>query len=75
MVLGRAIGDHLALELANLTLTFEGMRSDTLAEAARLIVGTPRVWCLGFGSEEGPARLARLTFARLRPDVHLLGTH
>ena len=75
MVLGHSIGDHLALELANLTRTFEGMRSDTLAEAARLIAEAPRVWCLGFGSEEGPARLARLTFARLRPDVHLLGTH
>lgn len=51
------------------------MRPDALAEAARLITEAPRVWCLGLGSEEGFARLARLTFAKLRPDVHLLGTH
>ena len=75
VVQGRSIGHHLALELANLTRTFEEMRPDTLTEAARLIAEAPRVWCLGFGSEEGPARLARLTFARLRPDVHLLGSH
>lgn len=74
-VLGRTIGDHLALELDNLTRTFEQMRPDTLGEAARLVAEAPRVWCLGFGAEEGLARLARLTFARLRADVHLLGVH
>ena len=74
VVLGRTIGDHLNLELLNLTRTFEEMRPDTLTEAARLIAEAPRVWCLGFGAEEGPARLARLTLARLRPDVHLLGS-
>lgn len=70
--LGRSIGDHLALELLNLTRTFEEMRPDLLAEAARLMIDAPRVWCMGFGAEEGLARLARLTFARLRPDVHML---
>ncbi len=72
-VLGRSIGDHLALELVNLTRTFEELRPDLLADAARLIVDAPRVWCLGFGAEAGLAQLARLTVARLRPDVHLLG--
>lgn len=71
-VLGRSIGEHLELELRNLTRTFEEMRPDLLAEAAKLIQDAPRVWCLGFGAEAGVARLARLTFARLRPDVHLL---
>ena len=70
--LGRSIGDHLELELLNLTRTFEEMRPDLLADAARLILDAPRVWCMGFGAEEGLARLARLTFARLRPDVHSL---
>lgn len=70
---GRALGEHLALELANLTRTFEEMRSDTLTEAARLIAGAPRLWCLGLGPEEGLARIARAAFARLRPDVHLIG--
>ena len=36
--------------------------------AARLIVDAPRLWCLGLGAEDGLARLARTTFARLRPD-------
>lgn len=70
--LGRSIADHLELELLNLTRTFEEMRPDLLTEAARLILDAPRVWCMGFGAEEGLARLARVTFARLRPDVHLL---
>ena len=30
---------------------------------------------MGFGAEEGLAQLARLTFARLRPDVHFLAAH
>jgi DNA-binding MurR/RpiR family transcriptional regulator len=72
VVLGRSISDHLALELLNLTRTFEEMRPDLLTEAARLILDAPRLWCMGFGAEDGLARLARLTFARLRPDVHLL---
>ncbi|MCX7301166.1 MAG: MurR/RpiR family transcriptional regulator [Rhodobacterales bacterium] len=72
-VLGRSIGDHLALELLNLTRTFEEMRPDLLSQAARLILDAPRLWCMGFGAEDGLARLTRLTFARLRPDVHLLG--
>ncbi|MBC7739003.1 MAG: MurR/RpiR family transcriptional regulator, partial [Candidatus Saccharibacteria bacterium] len=43
--------------------------------AAGLIQDARRVWCMGFGAEEGLARLARLTFARLRLDVHCLATH
>lgn len=74
-LLGRSIGEHLELELLNLTRTFEEMRPDLLTEAARLIQDAPRVWCMGFGAEEGLAQLARLTFARLRPDVHILATH
>lgn len=71
-VMGRSIGDHLELELRNLTRTLEELRPDLMTEAARLILDAPRIWCMGFGAEEGLARLARLTFARLRPDVHLL---
>ena len=74
-VLGRSISDHLELELLNLTRSFEEMRPDLLTDAARLMVDAPRVWCMGFGAEEGLALLARLTFARLRPDVHLLAAH
>ena len=74
-VLGRPIADYLALEVLNLTRTFEEMRPDLLAEAARLMLDAPRLWCMGFGAEDGLARLARLTFARLRPDVHLLAAN
>ena len=74
-VLGRSISDHLALEVLNLTRSFEEMRPDLLTDAARLIVDAPRVWCMGFGAEAGLAQLARLTFARMRPDVHLLAAH
>src|SRR3954452_10352965 len=41
---------------ANLTRTFEELRSDTLTEAARLIAEAPRVWCPGLGAEEALAR-------------------
>ena len=74
VVHGRSIGSHLDLELLNLTRTFEEMKSDTLTEAARLIAAAPRLWVLGFGAEDGLARHARLSFARLRPDVQMLGT-
>lgn len=73
--LGHSIPDHLELELLNLTRTFEEMRPDQLTEAACLILDAPRVWCMGFGAEDGLARLARLTFVRLRPDVHLLAAN
>ncbi|MEO7382356.1 MAG: MurR/RpiR family transcriptional regulator [Paracoccaceae bacterium] len=73
--LGRSISDHLELELLNLTRSFEELHPDALSEGARLIKDAPRVWCLGFGAEEGVARIARAMFARLRPDVHLLGGH
>jgi DNA-binding MurR/RpiR family transcriptional regulator len=74
-VLGRSIGGHLELEVMNLTRTFEEMRPDLLTEAVKLIHDAPRVWCMGFGAEEGLAQLARITFARLRPDVHLLAAN
>lgn len=73
VVLGRAIGDHLNLELANLTRTFEELRSDKLSEAAELIADAPRLWILGLGLEEGLARHARVLFSRLRHNVMLLG--
>lgn len=69
VVLGRAIGEHLELELQNLTRTFEEMRSDELIEIARLIADAPRVWFLGLGAEDGLARLGRSLFSRLRHDV------
>lgn len=71
---GRTIGAHMALELANLTRTFEEMRPDLMAEAVSLIAQAPRLWLAGFGAEDGLARIARQSFARLRADVHLVGS-
>jgi DNA-binding MurR/RpiR family transcriptional regulator len=69
----RTIGTHLAAEIADLTRTFEELRSDRLTQAAEILTDASRVWLLGLGLEEGLIRHARLLFARLRPDVQVLG--
>lgn len=66
---------HLQTEIANLTRTFEGLRSDTLGEAAESLAQAPRLWVMGLNTEEGLARYARLVLARTRPGVQLLGPH
>jgi DNA-binding MurR/RpiR family transcriptional regulator len=73
VVLGKAIGTHLELEMRNLTRTFEELRSDRVREAADCIHEAPRVWVLGLGTDEGLARFARLLFSRLRHSVMPLG--
>ena len=70
--LGRSIGDHLELELRNLTRTFEETRPDRLTEIAAIIAAAPRVWFVGFGAEDGVARVGRALFSRLRHEVHYL---
>ena len=72
IILGRSIGDHLELELRNLTRTFEELRSDRLPEIAEILSAAPRVWFLGFGSEDGAARIGKSMFSRLRHDVHYI---
>ena len=74
-VLGRTLSEHLELELTNLRRSFEELRPDLLRDTARLLAEAPRIWCLGFGMEEGPARMARLMLSKLRPSVNLLGIH
>ncbi len=54
---GKSIGAHLDLEIANLTRTFEELRSDRLRQAAELIKEAPKVWFLGLG----PKRESRAT--------------
>jgi DNA-binding MurR/RpiR family transcriptional regulator len=73
IALGRAIGSHLELEIANITKTFEELRSDRLTTAAEMIAEAPNVWFLGMGLEEGLARYGRLLLARLRHNVMVLG--
>jgi DNA-binding MurR/RpiR family transcriptional regulator len=73
IALGKTVGTHLDLELKNLTKTFEELRSDRVREAAEVINEAPRLWVLALGAEEGFARYARLLFARMRPQVMILG--
>ena len=73
IVLGRTIGEHLELELNNITRTFEEMDSDTLLQASRLIEDAPRVWFLGLGASGWFARYGRAMYSRLRHNVHALG--
>lgn len=70
--MGRSIGEHLDLELANLQRTFEEMRADLLPDLAKKIAAAPRIWFLGFGAEDGVARVGKSIFARLRHEVHHL---
>lgn len=67
------LAEHLRLEIANLTRTFEELRSDLLGQIVERLATAPRLWVLGLGSEEGLARHARLLLARVRPGVQLLG--
>ncbi len=73
VALGRAIGTHLDLEIANVTKTFEEMGSGSLTAAAELIAEAPNVWFLGLGLDDGLARYGRLLLARLRHNVMILG--
>jgi DNA-binding MurR/RpiR family transcriptional regulator len=65
--------EPLRVEVANLTRTFEELRSDLLGQIVERLALAPRLWVLGLGSEEGLARYARLILARVRPGVQLLG--
>jgi D-arabinose 5-phosphate isomerase GutQ len=52
------------------------LRGDAVRPAARCRrpdQDAPRVWCMGFGAEEGLAHWPGSTFARLRHDVHVSG--
>ncbi|OKH87077.1 MurR/RpiR family transcriptional regulator [Thalassospira sp. TSL5-1] len=71
-VLGRSIGDHLELELRNLTRSFEELSSHKLIETADILSSAPRIWFLGFGAEDGVARVGRAMLSRLRHDVHYI---
>ena len=64
---------HLQVEMANLTRTFEELRSDTLSARRRAAGHRPAAsgWS-GLGAEGGLARHARIQLARVRPSVHLV---
>ena len=70
--LGRSIGDHLELELQNLTRSFEELSSYKLMETIDIVASAPSIWFLGFGAEDGVARTGRAMFSRLRHGVHYI---
>lgn len=63
---------HLQVEVANLTRTFEELRSDALSAVAERLATAQRLWIAGLGAEGGLARHARIALARIRPSVHLV---
>ena len=69
---GRAISDHLDLELHNLTRTFEELRSDLMPIIAQMLEEAPRIWFVGFGDEQGVGQLGQSLFNRLRHGVYEL---
>ena len=72
VTLGRAISDHLDLELDNLTRTFEELRADLMPSIAQMLEEAPRIWFVVFGDEQGLGRLGQSLFNRLRHGVHEL---
>ena len=61
---------HLQVEMANLTRTFEELRSDVIADVADVMAAAQRIWVVGLGAEGGLARHARVLLSRIRPSVH-----
>ncbi len=74
IALGRMIGEHLSLELVNLTRTFEETDPDKLRQAARLIADAPRLWLLSLGADSWLARYGRSLFGRFRANVQIVDT-
>jgi DNA-binding MurR/RpiR family transcriptional regulator len=71
---GRSIGEHLDLELANITRTFEEIGPQTLRQAMQLLSDAPRIWIFGYGPEATAlAAYARVLMARLRPNILIIG--
>ena len=58
--------------MANLTRTFEELRSDVLSDVADRLAAAERVWVVGLGPEGGLARHARIRLARMRGSMHLV---
>lgn len=71
--MGRSLAEHLELELANLSRTFEEITPDHLREAARLVQEAPRLWLLGLDDDAWLSRHAHGLLSRLRPEVQVLG--
>jgi DNA-binding MurR/RpiR family transcriptional regulator len=63
---------HLQVESANLTRTFEELRSDSLNRAAEQVATAGRVWIAGLGIENGLAKHLRILLSRIRPGVHMI---
>lgn len=67
-----SVATHLVTEIANITQTFESLRSDRLADVAELLARGRSIWISGTGAQNGIARHARSLLAQIRTGVHLL---
>lgn len=63
---------HLQVEMANLTRTFEELRSDSISAIAEKLATAQRIWVAGLGAEGGLARHTRIHLSRVRSSVHLI---
>lgn len=68
-----SISEHLEMEVANITRTFETLNTELLRDSAKLIKQAPCVWFLGLGIEAGLAQYGRVLLSRVRPNVQVLG--
>lgn len=68
----RTLDNHLAQDLRNLTRTVEGMRSDTVNDAVKILARAERLWIVGFRNNHALALYARGLLAQLKDDVRLL---
>ncbi len=73
--LGKSIGAHLDLEIANLMRTFEELKSERLNRLPASSRTPAEGLVSGPGPEEAIAGLGRMLMARLRHDVVQLGLH
>jgi DNA-binding MurR/RpiR family transcriptional regulator len=68
----RTLDAHLAQDLKNLTRTVEGLRSDTVADAVKILARAERLWVVGFRNNHALALYTRGLLAQLKDDVRLL---
>jgi len=68
----RTLDVHLAQDLRNLTRTLEGMRSDTVADAVKILTRAKRLWVVGFRNSYALALYARGILTNIKDDIRLL---
>jgi DNA-binding MurR/RpiR family transcriptional regulator len=63
---------HLQNDIANLTRTFESMRSEDIGQAVEMLVRADRIWMIGFRASHELAELAAFWLRHLKYNVSVL---